>query len=163
MPSINLPATNKSNQSAKTVITATQLNAEFNVTTLKEWQTKWDAATTDRETYNWFPSIANRINKDHTITINFFTIQALSGHGFFSAHLYKLKAIRDARCSTGESQTFEHLSQNCNQQQVEQIVNASPVVLYNTDKQNLNNLNTITKKLFSAREDLRFTPQKMTN
>ncbi len=51
-------------------------------------------------------------------------------------HLYKLKAIRDDRCSCGELQTFEHLSQNCNLQQVEQIVNANPVVLYNTDEQN---------------------------
>lgn len=82
--------------------------------TLVAWQNRWDAADTGRETYQYLPSIVERIkmkvNWDHYVT------QCLTGHGNFRWKLHGFTLQEDPwclECGQGVEDTAWHTLAIC--------------------------------------------------
>lgn len=80
---------------------------------LDEWQRRWDESTTGRTTYNFFPRVAERLQKTW-IRPDFYTTQFLTGHGDFRDYLRRFY-LRDAgKCPCGSvGQSSEHILWDC--------------------------------------------------
>lgn len=76
---------------------------------MDEWQNRWETSTKGRWTYNWFPSVSERIQ--YPMELDHYTTQFLGEHGDFSGKLHhmKLRGLRGADADTNRRQ----LSTSC--------------------------------------------------
>lgn len=70
---------------------------EYRKILLDEWQKRWDAATTGRWTHTLIKTIELWFTRRHG-EVSFHLTQALSGHGCFSAYLYKIGKLTSPGC-----------------------------------------------------------------
>ena len=88
--------------------------ASERVSTLNEWQRRWDSSEKGRWTYRLIPSIEKWINRGHGET-NYYLTQLLSGHGCFGAYLHRFKHTDNPECPAckGLQEDVEHIFFQC--------------------------------------------------
>lgn len=64
---------------------------------LQKWQDRWNSDQNGRWTHRLIPRIEKWVERTQG-EINYFTTQALTGHGSFNAYLYRFKLIDSANC-----------------------------------------------------------------
>lgn len=80
--------------------------------TILLWQDRWDRSMKARVTYDYMPSIDTAISSKW-IFLNYYTTQALTGHGNFSSKLFQLKLSNTPNCNCGMIDTVQHLLFDC--------------------------------------------------
>lgn len=71
--------------------------AEARVSTMQEWQTRWNEASVSRWTKTLIRNLQAWIDREFG-EVNFYTTQFLTGHGYFREYLYRMGKVRDANC-----------------------------------------------------------------
>ena len=79
-----------------------------------EWQCRWDAASGSRYTHRVIPNKAEWISRKHGF-VTFYLTQALTEHGCFHSHLYRIRVYQSAECleCTVVDEDLEHALFHC--------------------------------------------------
>ncbi|KAL7295029.1 hypothetical protein TKK_0011632 [Trichogramma kaykai] len=122
----------------------TRLDSEL----LNMWQAKWHASTKGDTTYEYFPDVKIRMQKQW-MELDYFSTQFLTGHGDFGLRLKKFGIKEDDRCECGQSETAEHVLRDCDLYEQERNVALRELSLegVTTGVRNTQEL-TKTKKIF---------------
>lgn len=89
-----------------------EIKQEIRIQTEKSWQTTWDSTRDGRITYEFFPSITNRLNANW-IHPNHYSTQILSGHGHIKNKLKALKISETDTCICGQPDSVHHIIFSC--------------------------------------------------
>jgi hypothetical protein len=86
--------------------------SELGEISAEKWQSKWDQTTKGKITKEYFPIIADRLNKKINITHNFTSI--VTGHGNTRSYLHRFKILETPTClCCTKDQTIDHLLYEC--------------------------------------------------
>uniref|UniRef100_A0ABD2WJK8 Reverse transcriptase domain-containing protein n=1 Tax=Trichogramma kaykai TaxID=54128 RepID=A0ABD2WJK8_9HYME len=99
---------------------ANSVIADLETELMDTWQRRWDSSIKGRTTYEYFPSIRNRMEKTW-IELDHFTVQFLTGHGDFKNKLMKLGLKQEDTCACGEIETEAHVLRHCKLYEQERI------------------------------------------
>ena len=81
-------------------------------TSVEKWQSIWSSTTKGKITKEYFPKIAESLNKK--ITTNQQLTTMVTGHGNTKPYLYRFKPITSPSCPCGKNdQTTDHLLYEC--------------------------------------------------
>jgi hypothetical protein len=76
------------------------------------WQREWEATNKGRTTKEYFPKVAERLQRKINLTQNFTTL--VTGHGNLKSYLHRFKIIEAPDCPCGNgNQTTEHVLFDC--------------------------------------------------
>lgn len=82
--------------------------------TLEKWNHQWTASQNGRHTFEFFPTVQDRMQKDW-LTPDYYTTQLLTGHGDFKYYLNRFGIKADESCTCGQSDTAAHILLDCEQ------------------------------------------------
>ena len=92
--------------------TLSAVRERFRAATLAVWQGEWDATSNGAWTRKLLPSVTQRL--EHPFWSNFWTGQAISGHGCFGSYLSGRRRRASAACGCGHpAETAEHILTEC--------------------------------------------------
>ena len=83
-------------------------------TLIQEWQRHWDVTEKGYTTFEFLPSIKDRLEKDW-FRPDHYTTQFFTGHGDFKSYLFKIKSKKcvSPDCQCGSEQTSKHILFEC--------------------------------------------------
>ncbi|CAB0041971.1 unnamed protein product [Trichogramma brassicae] len=76
------------------------------------WQAQWNTSDKGDTTFEYFPDVKARMQKQW-LEPDYFSTQFLTGHGDLNFKLKKLGLKEDDRCDCGLSETAEHVLRDC--------------------------------------------------
>lgn len=92
-------------------ISKTFISKQLQANLYLEWNKTWNKEGTNSYTYNWIKNV-NHIPK-HFPT-NFYTSQALTGHGRFPFYFSRFHITSEAKCQCGKIiENFDHYLEDC--------------------------------------------------
>ena len=95
-----------------TTVEGIQLLNKLEDTQLQTWQENWESNTKGRATFEFFPSIAERLQANW-VEPTYYLTQYLCGHGNFRSKLRKFSLSRNDRCQCGSEDTPYHTFFEC--------------------------------------------------
>ena len=79
-----------------TPTTMSECKQAWSAATLAAWEEQWAENKNSPWTHQLFPTVSSRLSLE--LRPNFFTTQAMTGHGAFAGYLYKRKRRTSDRC-----------------------------------------------------------------
>lgn len=91
-----------------------ELHSDLRKHTLALWDDRWKQSTKGLITKDFFPSAKERVRQKH-IKVDYATTQFFSGHGYFTANLFRFKLAEDylCYCEDCEPDTMYHALYTC--------------------------------------------------
>jgi ribonuclease HI len=88
------------------------IKRDLEETSKETWQREWETTNKGRTTKEYFPNVAERLQRKMNLTQNFTTL--VTGHRNLKSYLYRFKIIEAPDCPCGKgNQTTEHVLYDC--------------------------------------------------